>query len=403
MSIRESQFAGKAMMAIHKLWLPICLAVVIICTFTRLFLGVEFSDEALGISEARLVAQGGVPFYDIWIQACGHTLLYFWLIPLFEWITGGTEGLFLFMRIAYFVFKLFSLAAVYLLLQYRIQKQPLLFFVLLLVPYAPFNMNVLSYNSVVFLLLFPAGALLYVSLDKKTGLRQTFCCMVSGVLVAFSILSQASVVLVAVWFGVLLLYYSRRIKQSFWPVMSYILGGLATAAGVTLFLIMRAGSLAGLTHGIGLIMESGYFSLMKLGLVERLAGYVSLLKYLFYYLAICAFIWLAWAAVQVCTGNKWNSPGFGEQAKKALLAVLLVGLLLYIVGICCLYAYSNSVNFILAPALAIPLSIIAPVFRLFVAKHGQTVNRILLFLWIPMWSGIIKVQYQNTRGADRII
>ncbi len=58
--------------------------------------GTELTDEAFYIAEAKLIAQGNAPIASVWSQTPAFALPYCWLIPLHEWLFGGSEGLFLY-------------------------------------------------------------------------------------------------------------------------------------------------------------------------------------------------------------------------------------------------------------------------------------------------------------------
>ena len=75
-------------------------------SFIRIFLGTEITDEAFYTAEAMLVNQGATPFVDNWTQAPGATLLYAPLVKLYQWFVPNMEGVFLYMRIAFWIYRL---------------------------------------------------------------------------------------------------------------------------------------------------------------------------------------------------------------------------------------------------------------------------------------------------------
>ena len=71
---------------------------------TQLYLsqrGLYFNDTLWYYNEPYLLATGGVPFVDVISQAPGFGIIPAIFYKLFMWITGSTDGLYLFSRWLY--------------------------------------------------------------------------------------------------------------------------------------------------------------------------------------------------------------------------------------------------------------------------------------------------------------
>ncbi|MDR1796387.1 MAG: hypothetical protein LBR44_02930, partial [Clostridiales Family XIII bacterium] len=131
--------------------------------FARVFFGVETTDEAYYISAMRLISKGLVPFTEYWTQSPGWPLFFSWVVGLYEKLTGGLEGIFLFCRVAFTIFKLLLLGLCYLLLRKRVDARSRgcwALFLIALIPFAPFNLSSFSYNTIPFFFVLLTGILL---------------------------------------------------------------------------------------------------------------------------------------------------------------------------------------------------------------------------------------------------
>ena len=231
----------------------------------RIHYGVETGDEAFHIAEAYIVSNGAIPFTNNWFQSPGFTLFTSALVKLYTSITSGTEGIFLFMRQAFLIFKMVVAWILFMLFKRRF---PLLLSLLLPLPYLAlsiFNISSISYFtlSVSFLLL--SCASLFVALDEKEKHARRFS-FLSGVLAALTILVHPLYVFSVVCVCVFLLCYERKQFKFLIRSSLFIIGGLATGIIVTVYLAIKSGGIMPIFHGISNILYAPYFYLQNHGL-----------------------------------------------------------------------------------------------------------------------------------------
>jgi hypothetical protein len=89
------------------------IALVIVCAGIRLFKGVDFEDEGYYAAVAYRFVLGDRPFVDQILAHQTAFLLFTPLVWLFHWLTGGTQGLVLFLRIMFLAFSISVSAVVY--------------------------------------------------------------------------------------------------------------------------------------------------------------------------------------------------------------------------------------------------------------------------------------------------
>jgi hypothetical protein len=98
------------------------IALVMLCAGFRLTRGVDFTDEAYYTAVAYRFVLGDKPFVDQILVHQTAFLLVTPLVGLFHWVSGGTEGLVLFLRIMFLGFSIFVAAVVYRVLRYGLHR-----------------------------------------------------------------------------------------------------------------------------------------------------------------------------------------------------------------------------------------------------------------------------------------
>lgn len=87
-------------------YILIILSLIGFCiSFSRSRLGVCLTDDAYYTADLYMQANGAIPYVNYWTQAPGVSLPLFILYKVFIVVSGGTEGIFLFTRICYCVWK----------------------------------------------------------------------------------------------------------------------------------------------------------------------------------------------------------------------------------------------------------------------------------------------------------
>src|SRR4051794_36130681 len=114
MSSQKSPFAALDTGSHAERLLRFCIiAFVLFYAIIRLFRGVDFTDEAYYTAVAFRFALGDQPFVDQILVQQTAFLLFTPLVWLFHWLTGGTQGLVLFLRVMTLAFNISVAAVVY--------------------------------------------------------------------------------------------------------------------------------------------------------------------------------------------------------------------------------------------------------------------------------------------------
>ena len=354
--------------------------IVIVLSWVRLSLGIALSDEAYYVAEARLLAQGAVPFVNNWTQTPGHTIIYFWLVPLFENITGGTEGLLLYMRRAYFIFKLLMLSCVFLLLRKYIRPQTLVLFLLTIVVFAPFNLYMFSYNSMppLFILLSAAFILYTLLSDSKSIL---FACL-AGICMTLCCLTNPPQIIVAIVFGFLFLACWIKFKkgQPILPPLTYIISGLISAIAIITILIIAGGGIEKLYNGIHILLSTPYFELQNRPLafqLDTIKIFLTHVGHLLLYICVAIVV----LALPLFFYRRYCGVHQPVAKKSLILIACLLGLMFFVFY--CL-GFMGSKNMAMQRTFDAGIVILPIIlFCLIDGKTGILKNLCLVFLWIP--------------------
>jgi len=373
----------------------VALAVIVISCH-RLFFGVEITDEAYYIAEARLVAQGAVPFVDNWTQTPGHVLFYFWLVPLFESVSRSTEGLFVFMRIAFLIFKLLALGIVFLILRKKIHAKVLLLFLLPFVPFSPHNINMLSYNTVSFFLLLIVQALiirLLIGSEDKAKKHAVW----AGFVMALTCLAHPQNLLLTLYFLVLLTVFTLRNQKPLASVLAFVLSGLATAVAVIAALGIAGGSFSGLLNGLRtIIVDNPYFRIPKASLYANAGSFFGVVRE---HLGV-----MLLSAIVFCTGVylRWHS----RKRNPALLHVngiirvvvwvFLIAVTAYVLKLVLQYAPTarRAYTSVQCALFFVPFALLL----LLPERHQKMGKALILAIWAPCIVSMIAVVITNWIG-----
>lgn len=223
--------------------ISICIltAAVVFFSVCRLFFGVEFTDEAYYVATVRNEARGALPYLDALSLSSGFPLSVVWIERLYEQITGGTEGLFLFMRLAYFAFKAVICLVVILLLRRHFPTPGLVLTLLALLYFAPSNLSNFSYNSVPALWFLLTSALLFSAV--RGAERQRVKLFAAGVAAAFASVANPPLTLVAIFLTILIPIFLRIEKGRALRVGWWLIGAAVVAVPLFAAISRRAGGL----------------------------------------------------------------------------------------------------------------------------------------------------------------
>jgi len=157
------------MKALARNWLVLVSIAAIILSFTRLFFGIDFTDESQYVAQALGPVLGGQPFLtDRYFQQTG-SLVATPLVWLYVQLVGSTTGLVLFYRILFFLFGAVTSLTLYKSL--RSNHRPQIAFALASLPmlYIPFAIPSVSYNTLAVLFTIMSLALWRISIGAQSS------------------------------------------------------------------------------------------------------------------------------------------------------------------------------------------------------------------------------------------
>ena len=222
---------------------------------TQLYLsqrGLYFNDTLWYYNDPYLLATGGVPFVDVISQAPGFGIIPAIFYKLFMWITGSTNGLYLFSRWLYVFWNaIIALITFYIAKKYLSFKIPFLAICAFIsfVPNAAFAIN---YNNIGITFFPLICALVFADHENRLGKSKIFG-FFAGLVASLTVLGTP-MTLIALF--VLLLYL---ITQEKWDRITGIFWGIFTSV---VLLVTYCCSLRGIKAFInGLYMffhDNGY-------------------------------------------------------------------------------------------------------------------------------------------------
>lgn len=352
-----------------------CCGVVVCLIWLRMPYGVEVTDESFYVAEPYLVTKGAIPLADNWSLTPLTNLLLVPLISSYIALTGGTEGIFLYMLRMAVAVRAAIAAVIWLLLRKQMDDRIAAVCSILLFSCDMGNTRGLNYNVLSLYLLAMAGALLYNAVSQENIQKAARRCAAAGVVMALCALAHVTQIVNCVLFAVILLFLERRSYKKLPLWMTYGLSGLLVAAIVTAGLELVSGG--SLFSGLGILLrENNYFRIPHMSFAQqavRSAG--DLLLYGFkrwlpaFLLCFVAFSLLFFRK----TGS--HSKQFREVCVLSLLGAS--GILL---GWICLRKGNTAPTDISA----LLLYLTAPLYLLFMdTQKRRAACRMLCFFWLP--------------------
>lgn len=246
--------------------------------FARCFYAVEVTDEIFYVAEAMMVADGRVPYLDMWFQSAGFAMLLAPFLKLFTVLTGGTEGIFLFARLVSTALRL-----LFSLLFARILKKvcgawtaQLMAACLFLVPYA----MVSSYNTQYVRYTALCGACLLRAALCEAGERRA-CrgwLMAAGASLALAAYAYSTAIFLCAA-AVLILAGADVMRRKDGCVRSawFALGGGAVFAAVMVYSLPLHGYTVGqLAESMRMVLSGPYMGIEQMPAAEKLKGLLLL-------------------------------------------------------------------------------------------------------------------------------
>lgn len=229
----------------RDLGLSIFVGILILIAVLRCFFGIETTDEAMCIAESVSVVDGNIPYVTNWFHSSGYAVVAAPLIKLYGVITGGYEGIFLFTRIMYTVVKIALLAWGVLVVKQIYSLRTAILFLVPLILFAPASISNFSYNTIPFLLDLLVAC--YMMRLLKRGNQGD--AVVAAILVACAAFLNPTNAVMALWWLVVLIYFSAVKAISADCIWRYIVAGLGTAVLVCLVLSCLAGGVSVFIEG----------------------------------------------------------------------------------------------------------------------------------------------------------
>lgn len=346
----------------------------------RARLGVEITDEAYYAAEPYLITKGAIPFVNMWMFQCGFAYIMTPFVWMFNMITGGTEGIILYLRlISIFVKLSFVLLSAY-LLRKNLNYHDTTLYLLPFLALAPYSLMIFSYNTLSQLLLFLAGILLTTSFSANNRLAAIIRSVFSGICMAFSIISYPSLIITGALLAVIILIVARKFNK-YHIFFAFLIGGFATAILFLMNLIASGGSLDSLISGLVIMFSDtpGSSMIVKLNQYGLSIFYKKMILWIVF-TAICSYIINSML-------NKY---------KKLFLSGIYL-----LLSFCFIYAYiktrfnGNMLNdyicYLLFPFPLVLLQIIK--------QHKAFCLKLLLFVWCPSLSFFLTVNFTTPGGG----
>ena len=211
----------------------ICFIAILTLAINRLFHGVEITDESYYLSTSYRYIQGNIPFYDAWDGTIGSALLFLPALALYSFISGGTEGIFLFSRLSFFCIMLIIGFIMYFSIKPTFGRSVSCLAATVLIVVAPFSLYNWSYNNLALSLLCAGLFLLAYSLNAETVNRERLSQILAGMCFAFMTFAHISQVFtcitVAIFYTIFASINKKSIRNGLVAVLFAAIGGVGTA------------------------------------------------------------------------------------------------------------------------------------------------------------------------------
>lgn len=207
----------------------------------RLYYTVSHYDEVFNIYVSYMtVGMGKRHLVENLMMMSMGNLFNLPFISIFYHITGGMEGIVLFMRYMYLGLNLLLAAIFYGCFHRRLGKRTCLLFGLVLVSYAPFSIYSIWYDSVALFFLLAGCMLLFAEeLNEEKKFRwMKYLAGICHACMAYAYPTMVGVILV-IFVGKLFFQIKRKtkIKEIFFYWFPYLLGGLSVLAVLALYIL----------------------------------------------------------------------------------------------------------------------------------------------------------------------
>ncbi len=258
----------------------ILMAVVTALMFFRTFFssGVSMTDEMIYLVNGLQLCNGSALLVDDWNASQLSGLFNAPFILLFKVITGGTDGAVLFLRLVFILIKV----CVFVFIHGRLKKADccniategsnIVFFV-----YSPYNIDTISYNTVMLLALYVILIILATYQEKPSDRY------LIGAMLAFSVLSNPFCIVL--YLAIIVLWFARGyylkvpLKKTIRDIVDVTIGA-APFAVILVVVVFARSDLSEVMLNIGYILTSSNHDMLSPGLwdivIEKIRKYLEL-------------------------------------------------------------------------------------------------------------------------------
>lgn len=217
----------------------------------RLFYGVETSDEAFYVVTGYRMLQGNIPYGDMWEVNAADAYFMFPFLLIRSFVFQGTEGIHLFLRLAFFLLSTVGMWAVYMFAKEAIKKEYAFLLGTVILFFAPFQLYNFSYNNLAALFVSASICMMLISFNKEEKLYQ----FLSGVFMALGVVAYPTMVLCYVFLAVVAIVRKFSICGAR-LIVWYTLGGIAVAIPIIIHLSVTTG-MAEVINNLRCILAAG--------------------------------------------------------------------------------------------------------------------------------------------------
>lgn len=240
----------------------------VLILFFRIPFGVDVTDTSFWTADPYLVVQGSVPIIDSSSLSSLTFLLIAPFVKLFTAVTGGTEGIMLFMFYVSFLFRLTIPILIWLLLRKRTDPFWAAVFCLLFFICDYGTNRYLNYNFISQALLALSGSLLWDALGQEKPRDAAIRYALAGFVMALCALAHITQVANCFLFSVFLLFLERRRWGKLPCWLPYVLTGL-TVAVLTIVGLEAAGGGGLFPRLFSLLGQSNSLRIARLTISEQ--------------------------------------------------------------------------------------------------------------------------------------
>lgn len=231
----------------------LCLGIVLTCiVLVRCFFAIEFTDEAYTVSDALAIMHGNTAYSHASHNVAGMSFIPIIFYKVYELFVPSMEGIFLFSRIAFNLFRFVIIFITSSLLKCEKDRVSRMVFACLLIPYMATTINTnFSYTSTSAYLAILVSAMLYSSGyvgERKRNIRL----FLAGIISAFMVMTHIVYALAVITFILLLFLYTEK-NEKLKSILLYCLGGICATMSILIMVLFQS-DFSHLVSGFNIIL-----------------------------------------------------------------------------------------------------------------------------------------------------